>query len=208
MAQSYHHGDLHAALLAAAEAELAERGVEGFSLRGVARRAGVSHAAPAHHFGDVNGLLTALAAVSFARFRDAMEAAAAAAGPDPLSQLVGIGIGYIEYAASSPQMFGLQFGSGRPDRTDPELRRRADASLASLTDRVDVLARAVGSDPADEADIAPTFWATAHGLATLFAIRQSKAFPTTDPEERRARFERILRTVAETARMNSPVVRS
>ena len=62
--RKYHHGDLRAALLAAAEAELAERGVEAFSLRQVAKRAGVSHAAPAHHFGDAQGLLTALAAVS------------------------------------------------------------------------------------------------------------------------------------------------
>ena len=55
----YHHGDLRAALLAAAEVELSEKGVEGFSLRSVAKRAGVSHAAPAHHFGDSQGLLTA-----------------------------------------------------------------------------------------------------------------------------------------------------
>jgi hypothetical protein len=61
----YHHGDLRAALLSAAEEELAERGMEAFSLRSVAKRAGVSHAAPAHHFGDAQGLLTALAAEGF-----------------------------------------------------------------------------------------------------------------------------------------------
>lgn len=60
----YHHGDLRAALLHAAEEELAERGMEAFSLRSVAKRAGVSHAAPAHHFGDAQGLLTALAGKS------------------------------------------------------------------------------------------------------------------------------------------------
>ena len=52
---SYHHGDLRAALVAAAEATLAETGVEGFSLRQVAKRVGVSHSAPAHHFGDSAG---------------------------------------------------------------------------------------------------------------------------------------------------------
>src|SRR5262252_290185 len=61
-AQPYHHGNLRAALLEAAEAELEAQGIEAFSLRGVAKRAGVSHAAPAHHFGDANGLLTGLAA--------------------------------------------------------------------------------------------------------------------------------------------------
>ena len=57
----YHHGDLKMALLRAAEAELAENGIESFSLRAVAKRAGVSHGAPAHHFKDAKGLLTALA---------------------------------------------------------------------------------------------------------------------------------------------------
>ena len=55
-AHPYHHGDLRNALVAAAEAELAEHGIEGFTLRGCAKRAGVSHAAPAHHFGDAAGL--------------------------------------------------------------------------------------------------------------------------------------------------------
>ena len=57
----YHHGDLRAALIAAAEAELIEKGADAFSLRGTAKRAGVSHAAPAHHFRDANALLDALA---------------------------------------------------------------------------------------------------------------------------------------------------
>ena len=64
----YHHGDLRAALLHAAEVELEHNGIEAFSLRKVAKRAGVSHAAPAHHFGDVSGLLTALAVVGNRRF--------------------------------------------------------------------------------------------------------------------------------------------
>ena len=87
-APRYHHGDLRAALLAAAETELDERGVESFSLRGVARRAGVSHAAPAHHFRDVRGLLTALAAEGFARFLAAQRAREAAAGADPHNRMV------------------------------------------------------------------------------------------------------------------------
>ena len=70
----YHHGALRPALLAAAEAVIAERGVDGFSLRETARRAGVSPAAPAHHFGDARGLLTALATEAFRRFGDALEA--------------------------------------------------------------------------------------------------------------------------------------
>ena len=69
---TYHHGDLRAALLRAGEEQLARSGVAGFSLREVASRVGVSHAAPAHHFGDAQGLLAALAAEGFRRFLAAM----------------------------------------------------------------------------------------------------------------------------------------
>ena len=65
--RDYHHGDLRRALLDATEALLLESGLETFSLRECARRAGVSHGAPAHHFGDVRGLLTAFATVGFER---------------------------------------------------------------------------------------------------------------------------------------------
>ena len=82
-ARPYHHGALRAALLAAAEAELAETGIERFSLRSVAKRAGVSHAAPAHHFGDTGGLLTALAAEGFTRFLATQHAREAAAPQVP-----------------------------------------------------------------------------------------------------------------------------
>ena len=71
----YHHGDLHDALLAAAERVLERDGLPGLTLRAVAREAGVSHAAPTHHFGDLTGLLSELAAIGFRRFNEAMVAA-------------------------------------------------------------------------------------------------------------------------------------
>src|SRR5438105_9211291 len=77
--QSYHHGDLHEALLQAAEAVLERDGVQGLTLRAAAREAGVSHAAPTHHFGDMTGLVSELAAVGFRRFTAALSDAASAA---------------------------------------------------------------------------------------------------------------------------------
>src|SRR5215468_8451073 len=74
--QSYHHGDLHDALLKAAETVLERDGVQGLTLRAAAREAGVSHAAPTHHFGDMTGLLSELAAVGFRRFGAALREAA------------------------------------------------------------------------------------------------------------------------------------
>jgi AcrR family transcriptional regulator len=109
--QSYHHGDLRAALLSAAEDELAERGMEAFSLRSVAKRAGVSHAAPAHHFGDAQGLLTALAAEGFRQFLAAQTAREAVAEKDPASQMVAAGLGYVDFAMARPTIFRLMWQS-------------------------------------------------------------------------------------------------
>ncbi len=106
---TYHHGDLHRALLAAAEEELTEKGVEAFSLRGVAKRAGVSHGAPAHHFADARGLLTELAAQGYQRFIDAQERRQQEAAKDPEAQLTASGLGYIDFATENPALFRLMF---------------------------------------------------------------------------------------------------
>ena len=96
--RSYHHGNLFSTLLDAAEEELIERGMEGFSLRGVAKRAEVSHAAPAHHFGDANGLLTALAARGFERFIQRQRDFRQRAASSPRAQLEASGVGYVVFA--------------------------------------------------------------------------------------------------------------
>src|SRR5262250_3757625 len=82
-AAPYHHGSLREAMLRAAESILERDGIGGLTLRAAAREAGVSHAAPKNHFGDVMGLLSDLAAVGFARFRAAMEAHVGKSDPAP-----------------------------------------------------------------------------------------------------------------------------
>ncbi len=198
--EGYHHRNLHSALLTAAEAELVERGVEHFSLRGVARRAGVSHAAPAHHFGDVDGLLTALATLSFQRFLKAMENAAEAAGPDAVSRLVGIGMGYIDYAETNPELFSLQFASERPECDHPELRQRAEASFALLQSSVQAVVGDTGDDPTAIDDACSLIWATTHGLAALFAMRRRGNVAAMSDEARHERFRRLLGQLAESLR--------
>lgn len=165
--RSYHHGDLRSALLAAAEAELAERGIEAFSLRQVARRAGVSHAAPAHHFGDARGLLTALAADGFHRFLATQARREEQADADPVSQLVAAGLGYIDFAMERPALFRLLFGSDQPDFTDPALDGASTAAYRHLHDQV----AAVGGDDVAAASV----WAMAHGLADLLSNGRLKA---------------------------------
>src|SRR5262245_5673504 len=82
-AAPYHHGSLREAMLRADESILERDGIGGLTLRAAAREAGVSHAAPKNHFGDVMGLLSDLAAVGFARFRAAMEAHISRSDPAP-----------------------------------------------------------------------------------------------------------------------------
>lgn len=185
----YHHGDLRAALLAAAEAELAERGVEKFSLRGVAKRAGVSHAAPAHHFGDANGLLTALAAEGFRRFVGVQRARQRRAAPDGADQLIAAGLGYIDFATTSPALFRLMFSSDRPQHGDPELALAAGAAFQQLVDDV-ARARGVGAPPM--LDVMST-WAIAHGLADLLNAGRMRHLLDMPPERREAAVTEILR---------------
>src|SRR5688572_11963111 len=115
--KAYHHGDLAAALVEAAEAVLTERGVEGFTLRECARRAGVSHAAPAHHFKDAKGLLTEVAALGFERLTEAQRRAREAE-PELKNLLLATGTAYVGFALKYPVQFQLMFQTGLLDHTN------------------------------------------------------------------------------------------
>ena len=180
----YHHGDLRSALLTAAEAELAERGVEGFSLRSVAKRAGVSHAAPAHHFGDAGGVLTALAADGFRRFLGYQNRREAVAARDPRSQVTAAGLGYVDFALERPTLFRLIFGSSRLNRDDAEFVAAATAAYQHLHDQ----AKAMGG-AAEDAD---AFWAMAHGLADLVMSGRLKSLSQRPAGERDAAVAAML----------------
>lgn len=188
---AYHHGDLRAALLQAAEAELTERGIEGFTLRGVAKRAGVSHAAPAHHFRDTNALLTALATEAAERFRLAMEAEQARAAPDAQARLIASGVGYVHFALANPALFDLMFSSKRPDFNDEALTCESDRAFAVLVDGVAAL---YGGDPLETVEgrirIANA-WAHVHGIAELL-IAQRFRFLESDLQSRPAETIRDL----------------
>lgn len=165
-ARAYHHGDLRKALIEAAEAELGEKGVEGFTLRGCAKRVGVSHAAPAHHFKDANALLTALAAEGFQRFAAAMRKRQAKAA-DARGRLIGAGLGYIDFALANPALFRLMFSSSRPDFSDEMLKGAGLVSFEILTEAVrDVYGSDSGEDRDGMLNVAAS-WSIVHGLAEL-----------------------------------------
>src|SRR3990172_5080540 len=122
---TYHHGDLRAALLKAALQILRTRGLAALSLREVARKAGVSHQAPYHHFATRGHLLAALAAEGFNQLGDELDRIQAAAG-DAVSAAQDTGVRCVTFAAANPDRFRLMFGADIGSRDPyPELAAAA-----------------------------------------------------------------------------------
>jgi len=131
----YHHGALRDALLQAAERVLERDGLAGLTLRAVAREAGVSHAAPTHHFGDLTGLVSELAAIGFRQFNEAMAASCTADTPYPVKGLARARA-YVAYAQAHPGMYGLMFRTERLDYSRPSLHEAAEASFSGLASAI------------------------------------------------------------------------
>ncbi len=157
----YHHGDLPAALLEAALAILEEHGINGLTLRAVARRAGVSHMAPAHHFGDLEGLLSELAALGFRRFGAAL---AGSAGQDRLDAM---GEAYVAFARGSPALFQLMFRSERLDPTRPSLADALHRAGDLLTQTAGGFVGGQGEPTLAQVAGAVRAWSMVHGFAML-----------------------------------------
>lgn len=178
----YHHGDLRRTIVDAAVAAIGESGPDGWSLRELARRAGVSHAAPAHHFGDKTGVLTAIAAEGFALLADALEAAQ--------SDFLTAGVAYVDFAVRHPVHFGVMF--------QPALYRADDEALREAETRAgDVLrkgASAVAGPVAGPEHTTLAAWSIAHGFASLWISGALKLPPGTDPVDAA---RPVLRTLVE-----------
>lgn len=161
----YHHGDLPNALRQAARDVITERGLGDFSLREVARRAGVSHTAPAHHFGDVEGLLTSLATEGFATLTEAMQAAISGVG-DPVERLAAMGRAYVEFASTHPADCDVMFRADVVDATDAELANAGLCAHAILEDTVRDLIESEQIDA--ELDVVTSLcWSMVQGLVVL-----------------------------------------
>jgi AcrR family transcriptional regulator len=168
-ATPYHHGALRDALLEAAERVLERDGLAGLTLRAVAREAGVSHAAPTHHFGDLTGLVSELAAIGFRQFNAAM-AAACGAGISPVERALARARAYVAYAQAHPGMYGLMFRTERLDMTRPSLHEAAEASFAGLAGAVGANRQEKISEGAltlDQAAAIVRAWSLVHGFTML-----------------------------------------
>ncbi len=165
----YHHGALRDALLGAAERVLEREGLAGLTLRAVAREAGVSHAAPTHHFGDLTGLVSELAAIGFRQFNAAMVAANDAA-TTTTDRGMARAKAYVAYALAHPGMYGLMFRTERLDMSRPSLHEAANASFAGLAGAIGAQRQEQISERAlslDQAAAIARAWSLVHGFTML-----------------------------------------
>ncbi|MDT5129728.1 MAG: hypothetical protein QOH54_5372 [Mycobacterium sp.] len=155
---SYHHGDLKAAILAEAATLVAERGADGISLRELARVAGVSHAAPAHHFTDRRGLFTALATEGFRLLAEALT------GARP--RFIDAARAYVRFALDHPGHYAVMFDKSLYDDTDADLVAAETAAGAELSHGVGTLDDAHAK--ADQEGAALAAWSLVHGFSLLW----------------------------------------
>jgi AcrR family transcriptional regulator len=156
--ETYHHGDLKAVILTQAATLVAERGADGVSLRELARVAGVSHAAPAHHFTDRRGLFTAMATEGFGLLASALTAAR--------PRFVDAARAYVRFALDHPGHYEVMWDRSLYDAADPELVAAEAAAGAELNRGVGTLADAKAKAAPDDAALAA--WALVHGFSLLW----------------------------------------
>jgi AcrR family transcriptional regulator len=164
----YHHGDLPRALVDAAVNLVETEGVDALTLRGAARKAGVSQAAPYRHFADKQALLAAVAEEGFRSLTEDMRRASARCEEDPLGHFRALGQAYVEFALAHPAHYRVMFGHAGVDR-------RTHSSLASAANETfGLLAAAIRRcqqtglvRPGDPEELALAVWSATHGLASL-----------------------------------------
>jgi AcrR family transcriptional regulator len=178
--ESYHHGDLKAVILSQAATLIAERGADGISLRELARAAGVSHAAPAHHFTDRRGLFTALAAEGFRLLASALA--------DARPMFVDAARAYVRFALDHRGHYAVMFDRSLHDAADPELMAAEAAAGEELSRGVGTLEDAHAKGDPETAALAA--WSLVHGFSLLWV--NGAVDTQADPLESVERIARML----------------
>ena len=180
----YHHGDLPAALLGAVEDAVNDVGVSGVSLRDVARRAGVSHSAPAHHFDSKAGLLTAFATAGYHLLAESViNEIVASDPPDAAAELAAIGRGYVRFAIAHPAHFDVMFRLDALDPDNAEFTAASEAAYGLLVaniERCRTAGRLHGRSPEL---VVVGAWSLVHGMSALWISgRLRERITERDPE--------------------------
>lgn len=165
-AKAYHHGNLKEALIVSGLGILAEAGLPGLSLRNCAERAGVSHTAPKNHFGNLAGLLSAIAARGYQQLtgymqRDLREDASR------LERRNAAFHGYVDFAVAHPALYELMFARHMTNRDDPELKAQVGACFLILRDVAQGLDWDKSGEPDADLRAQMMLWSLVHGFAQL-----------------------------------------
>ena len=166
--EKYHHGDLRAALLDAALAVVNEVGPQGLSMREVARRAGVSHAAPYRHFADRDELILAVVEQGFNLMQQTMQAQKAAAPDDPLNQFAASGLAYVNFAFEHPAYYRVMFSGDLLSSTGHlSLRHTSREALQEMVANIEQCQRLGVVRAGDPVLQALAILSTIHGFVSL-----------------------------------------
>jgi len=170
---SYHHGDLRQALIQAAVELMATTDMQHFSLRQVARQAGVSHAAPYRHFADKGDLLAVVAEEGFRDFTAYLQQAVAAAPHSPRDQFLGSGVAYVRYALDHPTHYRLMFSEFPLDEARYATLAQVSAQAFDVIVHIIERGQAAGQFCAGDArQMALCAWTQVHGLALLILAQR------------------------------------
>ena len=162
----YHHGNLRAALLAQAEQTLRQHGLDGLSLRELARQIGVSHAAPRRHFADRQAILDALAESGFARLGAELRGAAERAGEDYEARLRAANLAYVRFAVNDAALLELMF-AGKHREQAGALHEAADRAFLVILQLIEEGQAGDVLEPGDPERIGLLLFATMQGIAAL-----------------------------------------
>ncbi len=166
---TYHHGNLRRALIKATLELIAEKGINAFSIREIAKRAGVSHAAPYRHFKDKEDILYAVAKEGFDMMVAETKKRSAKYPDDPFARYSICGISYIDFAVSHPSHYRVMFSAGDHIRTSPEeLKLSSTESFQLLIDSIRECQEKKIIREGDTYEFALASWAIVHGYAKLF----------------------------------------
>lgn len=182
---TYHHGSLREELLAAALQIVEAEGVAALSLREVARRAGVSPAAPFRHFPDKQALITAIATDALRQFVEQTEQAMEAAGDDPVERFRAMGVAYVEFAVAHPARFRAMCDPSMASLETPELAALRARSEAALRGAVEAGIREGRTPQGDASVVMLAGQAIAYGLARMFVdgMMEARGIPASRARE-------------------------
>ena len=169
-ARPYHHGDLSRALVEAARRILEAEGQSALSLRAVAREAGVSPAAPYHHFKDKCELIDAVAHQGWSKLHEVIAKARADAA-SPEEALSNIGVAYVAFARANPALYRVMYDGIRDQEAMPDHVKNGDSGYNEVEQAI----IEAGADAADEMAVqlaTVAAWCTAHGVAEMIGLKQ------------------------------------